>query len=203
MKTCTSSLIFLTAGLHFIPHHPGLFRPSTDFIVKVRCHPPDPKRRLGGKAENTWHCNTKQDMQLCSSFGLPESMGQRYQTSFNLKQVRDAPSLWWIHRQTQTQLLQWRFVLLLPWRCMCGACQFILSPQSQQCRSWPGQKSFCSVDSQTSGAAHSFLGGFTGGILSVALLWLFTLLMMGKGGRENYSFIYPSFLNTELCKQVD
>lgn len=171
------------AGLHFIPHHPGLFRPSTDFIVKLRCHPPGPRNRLGGKTENTWHCDTKQDMQLCLSSGLSESMSQRYKTSFNLKQVREAPSFWWIHRQAQTQLLQWRFVWLLPWRNMCGAWQFILSPQSQQRRSWSGWKPFCSVGSETSGTAQSFMGGFTGGVFSVALLGLFTLLMMGKGGR--------------------
>lgn len=85
------------------------------------------QEQAGGKTENTWHCNAKQDMQLCSSSGLSET-GQRYKTSFNLKQAREAPSLWWIHRHTQTQLIQWRFVLLLPWRCMCGPYQFTLSP---------------------------------------------------------------------------
>lgn len=35
-------------SLHLISHHPGLFRPSTDFLVKARCHPPGPRKRLGG-----------------------------------------------------------------------------------------------------------------------------------------------------------
>lgn len=60
------------------------------------------QEQAGGKTENTWHCHTKQDMQLCSSSDLSESMGQRYKTSFNLKQVREARSLWGIHRQTNT-----------------------------------------------------------------------------------------------------
>lgn len=46
------------------------------------------QEQAGGKTENTWHCNTKQDRQLRSSSGLSESAGQRYKTSFNSKQVR-------------------------------------------------------------------------------------------------------------------
>lgn len=42
-------------------------------------------------------------------------------------------------------------------------------------------------------ASSSFLAGFTGVTFSVALLWLFTLLTMGKDG--NYSFIHPGRLN--------
>lgn len=118
----------------YIPDgRPALFTSPSRFIqtqhwfhCEGEMSPTRSQEQAGGQAENTWNCNTKQDMQLCSSSGPSESMGQRYKTSFNL----------WIHRQTQTQLLQWRFVLLPPWRCMCRVCQFILSPQSQQCRSW-------------------------------------------------------------------
>lgn len=51
----------------------GLSRPSTDFMV--RCHPLGPGKRLGGgtETENTWHCNTNQDMWIHSSHGLSES----------------------------------------------------------------------------------------------------------------------------------
>lgn len=171
------------AGLYLVSHHPHLFRPSTDFIMKVRYHPPGP-----------WHCNIKQDMQLCSSSDLSESMakGTRLLSTWS-RSGKPVHSGGFTGRQTQ--LLQWRLALLLPWRYICGACQFVPSAQSQQCRSWAGWKPFCSVGSETPGAAQSFLEGFTGGVFSVALLWLFTLLMMGKGGRGSYSFIYPGFLN--------
>lgn len=64
MKTCTSSLIFLMAGPRFTSHHPGLSRPSTDFIVKVRCHPPGPRNRLGGRQRTP---GTVTQSRTCSS----------------------------------------------------------------------------------------------------------------------------------------
>lgn len=64
MKTCTSSLMFLMAGPRFTSHHPGLSRPSTDFIVKVRCHPPGPRNRLGGRQRTP---GTVTQSRTCSS----------------------------------------------------------------------------------------------------------------------------------------
>lgn len=64
MKTCTSSLMFLMAGPRFTSHHPGLSRPSTDFIVKVRCHPPGPRSRLGGRQRTP---GTVTQSRTCSS----------------------------------------------------------------------------------------------------------------------------------------
>lgn len=64
MKTCTSSLMFLMAGLRFTSHHPGLSRPSTDFIVKVKCHPPGPRNRLGGRQRTP---GTVTQSRTCSS----------------------------------------------------------------------------------------------------------------------------------------
>lgn len=193
MKTCTSSLIFLMAGLHFITHHPGLFRSSTDFIMKVRCHSPGPRSRLGGRQRTP---GTVTQSRTCSSAPALASLrvwakGTRLLSTWT-SQGSTFPL---VDSQADTNTTAPMTVcsLLLPWRCMCGAYQFTWSPQSQQCRSWSGWKPFCSVGAETSGAAQSFLGGCTGGVFSVALLWLFTLPMIGKGGRGSYSSIYPAF----------
>lgn len=56
--------MFLMAGPRFTSHHPGLSRPSTDFIVKVRCHPPGPRNRLGGRQRTP---GTVTQSRTCSS----------------------------------------------------------------------------------------------------------------------------------------
>lgn len=56
--------MFLMAGLRFTSHHPGLSRPSTDFIVKVRCNPPGPRNRLGGRQRTP---GTVTQSRTCSS----------------------------------------------------------------------------------------------------------------------------------------
>lgn len=127
-----------------------LSRPSTGFTV--RCHPLSPRKRLWGKTENAWLCNTNQDTWIHSSHGLSESTGEGHRTSFKWKQGREVPSLQWIHFATQadanaTAVLKICLVLLLSWGG--GTYQFIRSPESQQCRSWSGWKPFCSVSSET------------------------------------------------------
>lgn len=152
------------------------------------------QEQAGGKTENTWHCNTKQDMQLRSSSGLSESAGQRYKTSFNSKQVRKhLPSGGFTGRQCSNEDLSCFChegicvgPISLYWVHRASSAELIWLKALLQCRGCP----------ELPGRIHRwcFLCGS-----SLAVYFADEQ----KRGRGSYRSIYPGFLNTELRKQVE
>lgn len=175
MKTCTSSLMFLMAGPRFTSHHPGLSRPSTDFIVKVRCHPPGPRNRLGGRQRTP---GTVTQSRTCSSAPALAYLRARAKGTRHLSiQSRSGSTFPLVDSQADNAPM--KICLASAMKVYVWGLSVYTESIEPAVQSWSGWKPFCSV-----GAAQSFLGGFTGGVFYVAPLWLFTLLMNRREGEE-------------------
>lgn len=189
--------MFLMASLHFTSHHAGLSRPSTDFIVKVRCHPPGPRDRLVGRQRTpgtvtqSWTCSSAPALRA-------QAKGTRLLSTWS-RSGKHLPSGAFTGRHKPTALVKicpasamkvdvW--ALSVYTKSTEPAVQELIWLKALlQCRFrdiWGCPK--------LPGSIHRWCF-FCGSSL--------TVYFADDRERRSYSLIYPGFLNTELHKQVD